>query len=121
MTPRSLRAPSGTVPVCRVAAGAAVPWRVEISKTSDKRATARGWSVYVVECVDGTLYTGITTDIGRRVQQHNDGVAARYTRSRRPVHLVYTESVTDRGTALRREAAIKRFSAADKRALIAEG
>ena len=49
------------------------------------------WFVYVLRCVDGTLYTGITKDLARRCQQHNDGVASRYTRSRRPVKLVYQE------------------------------
>ena len=55
-----------------------------------KRA-AEIWFVYILRCVDGTLYTGITKDLARRCQQHNDGAASRYTRSRRPVKLVYQE------------------------------
>ncbi len=77
------------------------------------------WVVYVVECADATLYTGITTNIERRLEQHNEGRAAKYTRHRRPVTLVYVEHAAERGAALRREAAIKGLSTADKRALIA--
>jgi putative endonuclease len=65
------------------------------------------WHVYIVRCRDGSLYTGITTDLGRRVTQHNSGSGARYTRSRRPVTLVYQEPAADRAAASRREAAIK--------------
>ena len=56
-----------------------------------KRA-AEVWFVYVLRCADGSLYTGITKDLTRRTQQHNDGAASRYTGSRRPVKLVYQES-----------------------------
>ncbi len=63
----------------------------------------------MVRCSDGTLYTGATTDIGKRLTAHNTGRGARYTRSRHPVTLAYLEEVQDRSSALRREAAIKRF------------
>lgn len=77
-----------------------------------------GWWVYMVECADGTLYTGVTTDVARRVEEHNQGKAgARYTRARRPVSLVYTEPVPDRSQAQRREAELKALSRDEKEAL----
>ncbi|MES2368049.1 GIY-YIG nuclease family protein [Thiobacillus thioparus] len=81
------------------------------------------WCVYMLRCADGTLYTGITTDIARRVAEHNGegGLGARYTRSRRPVQLVYVEAATDRAEAARREAAIKRLDRVHKLALCASG
>lgn len=75
----------------------------------------REWFVYVVECSDGTLYTGIARDLDARLARHNEGAGARYTRSRRPVRLVHVESAPDRGTALRREHAIKQLPASAKR------
>lgn len=78
------------------------------------------WYVYILGCADGSLYTGITTDPERRLQEHNDGaLGARYTRPRRPVELLYQEPVADRSAALKREYAIKQLSKAGKRALIA--
>ena len=67
------------------------------------------WWVYLVRCRDGSLYTGVATDVERRVAQHNAGRGARFTRARRPVTLVHREPAPDRGTALRREAALKRL------------
>jgi putative endonuclease len=78
------------------------------------------WFVYVVRCKDRTLYTGVTTDVKRRVEEHNDGRGARYTRSRCPVTLVYRERVTDRSAALRREYEIKRMTAEGKLKLVAK-
>ena len=75
------------------------------------------WSVYIVQCADQTLYTGIAKDIIQRLAQHNAGSGAAYTRGRRPVVLVYQEPASDRSAALRREAAIKRLPVAAKRAL----
>ena len=75
--------------------------------------------VYIVECADGTLYTGWTTDVEKRLQTHNAGEGAKYTRSRRPVRLLYSEPCADKSAALKREAEIKRLSRADKLALIA--
>lgn len=78
-----------------------------------------GWQVYIVSCRDGTLYTGITTDLVRRLAEHNTGdKGARYTRSRRPVALVFAEAVGSRSEAARREWQIKRMSATQKMALI---
>lgn len=86
------------------------------------------WIVYILRCADGTLYTGITTDLVRRLAEHNGsgraGAArtpgARYTRSRRPVTLAYAESAASRSDAARREAAIKRLDRRRKLALCAE-
>ena len=75
--------------------------------------------VYIVECADGTLYTGWTDDVAKRVAAHNAGRGAKYTRSRRPVVLRYYEEMPDRSSALSREAAIKRLSRAAKQQLIA--
>lgn len=66
--------------------------------------------VYILECADGTYYTGITNSLQRRIKQHNDGVASKYTRVRRPVRYVYIESVPDKSTALKREHQIKKLS-----------
>ncbi len=77
------------------------------------------WFVYVVRCRDGSLYTGISTDVEARVARHNDGSGARYTRARRPVRLLYTERKRNRSYALRREAAIKSLSRAEKIDLVA--
>jgi putative endonuclease len=74
---------------------------------------------YILECADGTYYTGWSTDPARRLAQHNAGRGARYTRSRLPVDLVYIEEQPDRLSALRREIAIKRLSRAKKCALVA--
>lgn len=74
--------------------------------------------MYVVRCRDGTLYTGVSTDVAARVAAHNAGRGARYTRPRRPVVLLYVERRGGRGAALRREAAIKRLPTAAKRVLV---
>lgn len=74
--------------------------------------------VYILRCADGTLYTGCTNDLSRRLAAHNAGKGAKYTRSRRPVELVYREEFPDKSAALRREAAIKGLSRGEKLALI---
>ncbi|MBR2511740.1 MAG: GIY-YIG nuclease family protein [Firmicutes bacterium] len=76
--------------------------------------------VYIVECCDGSLYTGWTTDVDKRVEAHNSGKGAKYTRSRRPVKLVYTEELPTKEDALSREAAIKKLTPVKKRQLISE-
>ena len=78
-----------------------------------------GYLVYILRCGDGTLYTGCTNDLPRRLRAHQSGRGAKYTRSRLPVELVYQEAVPDRSAALRREAAIKRLDRRRKLALIA--
>ena len=77
------------------------------------------WFVYVVRCRDGSLYTGISTDVQERVDAHNAGTGARYTRARRPVQIVHVERKRSRSTALKREAAIKALSREEKLALVA--
>ena len=73
--------------------------------------------VYIVRCSDGSLYTGWTTDIERRISAHNAGKGAKYTRSRRPVELVHLESFEEKTAAQKRESMIKKLSAAEKRKL----
>lgn len=78
------------------------------------------WFVYMVRCADDTLYTGIATDVARRVAEHNgdDGLGARYTRGRRPVSLVFSEPSTSRSAASPREREIKLLSRTAKETLI---
>ena len=82
--------------------------------------TSGSWSLYIVECADGSLYTGISVDVERRVRQHNgegrDG--ARYTAKRRPVTLVYERLVGCVGNAMREEIKVKRMKRAEKLELI---
>jgi len=77
------------------------------------------WVVYIVRCVDDTLYTGITIDLDKRLQAHDGGTGAKYTKSRGPVKLVYFEPAADRSAASIREYAIKRLSRAEKLDLVA--
>jgi len=78
------------------------------------------WFVYILKCADGSLYAGITTNLVRRLEEHNrdNGMGARYTRVRRPVKLVYHETCASRSEAARREIAIKRLRRSEKQALI---
>ncbi len=79
------------------------------------------YCVYILRCSDDTLYTGITNDLDKRLHEHNHSPSgAKYTRSRRPVELLYRETCGDRGDALRREIAIKKLSRAGKIKLIAD-
>lgn len=77
--------------------------------------------VYILTCSDGTLYTGWTNDIEKRVKAHNEGKGAKYTKARRPVTLSYTESFETKSEAMKREAAIKKLSRAEKLKLIENG
>jgi putative endonuclease len=74
--------------------------------------------VYFLRCADGTLYCGWSTDLERRVRQHGAGTASRYTRTRRPVELVWSAACADRSEAMREEARLKRLTRAEKHALI---
>ena len=76
------------------------------------------WTVYLARCSDGSLYTGITTDPIRRMAEHNSGSGAAYTRTRRPIRLVYWETADDRSGALRREHAIRRLTRREKEGLV---
>ena len=79
-----------------------------------------GYFCYIVECADGSFYTGWTTDPPRREKQHNQGIGAKYTRMHRPVKLVYIEEVGDRSVAMKRERTIKTYSHNRKVKLIQE-
>lgn len=76
------------------------------------------WYVYILRCGDGTLYTGITDDVPRRLAAHRSGRGAKYTRGRGPLELAYQEQVPDKSAALRREIAIKRLTRQEKEQLI---
>lgn len=78
------------------------------------------WMVYILECEDGSLYTGITTDMNRRIQEHKSGKGGNYTRSHKPLRLVYTESCRDRSDASKREYEIKALSRKKKLEMISE-
>ena len=86
-----------------------------------KGGEAVPWYVYMLRCGDGSLYTGSTTDVERRLREHQGGTGARYTRSRPPVTLAYAEEAPDRSAAQRREAAIKKLPRAQKLKLIGKG
>jgi len=79
------------------------------------------WFVYILRCGDGSLYTGVTTGLAKRLAAHRRGRGSKYTRARRPLALVYLEARRTRSTALRREAAIKRLRRPDKLRLLAGG
>ena len=78
------------------------------------------WFVYILECADGSLYTGIARDLDARIKIHNDGAGAKYTRGRLPVKLIYSEAAHNRSSALRREHEIKQWPRQSKLALSAE-
>ena len=80
--------------------------------------SAGSWAVYIIRCADGTLYTGIAPDVEKRVQKHNEGKGAKYTRGRTPVELVYREEHPNRAEASKREYQIKQLSRAEKLELI---
>ena len=80
--------------------------------------SAPSWSVYIALCADNSYYTGISTDITRRIKQHNAGKGAKYTAARRPIHAVYSEICKSHSAALKREYAIKQMSRAQKQALV---
>ena len=81
--------------------------------------TSSPWYIYILQCADNTLYTGVATDVSARLATHNAGKGAKYTRGRLPAVLRYQESAANRSAALQREHAIKKMRAADKRLLIA--
>lgn len=83
-------------------------------------ATSQPWCIYLLQCADGSLYTGVTVNLPRRLAQHNGVLVGgpRYTRGRRPVQLLWSEEAVDRSAAQRREAAIKRLPRPAKLALL---
>ena len=80
---------------------------------------SRDWYIYILQCADNTLYTGVATDVSARLATHNAGKGAKYTRGRLPVALQYQECAESRSAALKREHTIKKMRASDKRQLIA--
>ena len=85
---------------------------------SRPRPLTVSWWVYILRCADDTLYTGCTDDVERRCAAHNSGRGAKYTRGRGPVTVIYREEYPDKPAALRREAAVKKLSRAEKLRLI---
>ena len=79
------------------------------------------WYVYILRCNDDSLYTGVTSNLENRLVRHNKGRASKYTRTRRPVQLLYAEKFDDKSSALSREIEIKDFSVENKRKLIQFG
>ncbi len=88
--------------------------------SSSGRASSARWLVYLLRCRDGSLYTGITNDLPKRLKAHAAGRASKYTRSRLPVRLAYSEPQKSKSAALKREAAIKRLRRAEKDRLVAK-
>ena len=84
-------------------------------------AAEQPWFVYILECRDGSFYTGITNNLERRQHQHNDGTASRYTRSRRPVTLRYQELCGSRSQPLIRECSLRLLSRKEKEELVKRG
>jgi predicted GIY-YIG superfamily endonuclease len=84
----------------------------QAGKTADK------WSLYILKCNDGSFYTGITNDIERRLKMHQEGKASRYTRTRGPVEMLYSEKCGDRSSALIRECEVKEWPKKKKEALV---
>ena len=78
----------------------------------------KSWKLYMLRCGDGSLYTGITTDLQRRLEEHRSGKGAKYTRSRGPLELVYWEECGDKSAALKRELEIKYLSRTEKLKII---
>ena len=87
-------------------------------KRLKKRAKEKPWALYILGCGDGSFYTGVTNDIERRLKMHTSGRASRYTRTRRPVELLYQEPCRTRTQALVRELKVKALSRSKKEALI---
>ncbi|WP_163831268.1 GIY-YIG nuclease family protein [Spartinivicinus ruber] len=82
--------------------------------------TTTDWLVYIVECADNTLYTGITNNLERRISQHNAGTGAKYLKGRTPVNLVYSEDGHNRSSASKREKNIKQLTRQQKLKLVIE-
>src|SRR3990172_431805 len=96
-------------------------YRPEANRGGSVSATDQPLFVYIIECSDGSFYTGITNDLERRQQQHNEGTASRYTRSRRPVILRYQEVCESRSQALIRECSLRLLTRKEKEVLVNRG
>ena len=95
--------------------------RRKSGKPEGDAAGAAVWSLYILRCSDGSFYTGVTNDLDRRFRMHQNGKASRFTRTRRPVALVYSEPCGTRSQALTRECAVKALGRPGKEALVAKG
>jgi putative endonuclease len=91
---------------------------VSVTEPSLTNQEKKQWFVYIIECCDKSLYTGITNNLENRIKTHNEGKGAKYTRARRPVTLKYYESASDKSSASKREIAIKKLSKNQKIKLI---
>jgi len=103
--------------MCNVVDGCDVCMRMGNEKTLSINIE-RVWVCYILQCADDTLYCGITNNMEKRLAAHNEGVAAKYTRARGPVTMVWIENCDDKSAALKREVAIKRLTREKKLALI---
>lgn len=88
--------------------------RMPISSSKNIKKKSNRWHLYILKCSDNTFYTGITNDVLRRLGMHNDGKASRYTRSRRPVILIYQERCRNKSSALKKEYRMKSLSRKEK-------
>jgi len=95
--------------------------RMKEKEEAGKRKLDKGWFLYILRCQSDTFYTGVTKDLKRRLTMHNNGKASRYTRSRRPVEMVYHENCASRAQALVREYKVKALPRKKKEALISKG
>jgi putative endonuclease len=93
--------------------------KVKEEQSDFSASDGAAWFLYILRCGDGSLYTGVTTDIDRRLKMHQEGKASRYTRTHRPVELVYREECGSRSQALTRECAVKSLPRERKEDLIA--
>ena len=91
---------------------------MEEKEKKSRRKKREAWFLYVLECNDGSFYTGITNDLARRFKMHNDGKASKFTRTRRPVKLLYHETLKSRTQALVRECAVKALPRRRKEELV---
>ena len=94
-------------------------WRMSEKQKRAPASQAEKWFLYILLCSDGSLYTGITKDLSRRLKMHQQGRASRYTRTRRPVNLRYQETCEGRTQALVRECKVKAYTKKQKERLIA--
>jgi putative endonuclease len=93
----------------------------EAKKTKRRKSREEKWFLYILKCCNDTFYTGITNDLARRFKMHQEGKAAKYTRTRRPVELLYQETCGSRSLALIRECEVKGWPRSKKEALIKNG
>ena len=93
---------------------------MSLMETTSLEKNLHNWFVYILRCADNSLYTGLTNDLDQRLEKHNLGKGAKYTRSRLPVEIVYSEKLASKSDALKRECQIKKMKRAEKMQLILE-